>query len=840
MDWLQRLLLNGAPENTTLRAADWDLRGVFPWWVALLILAVGSAGVVYLYAHEGSRLSLFRRFLLAGLRIAAIALVLIMLLRPVLLAEFHGERTRPVVLLIDNTESMKQADRRLSEPDRLRLAIAQGLVPPDSSPSDSAPLASIPPEQLKDQPRVQLVKSLLTNPRLNLLRGMRSRGPLQPFLFGRKVGSPLEASADGKDTIPPDQRLLDSLTAEESQTALADAIHELLVRGGDLPTAIVIVTDGRDNASKRTLEEAARECHERGVPLHIYGAGSAEGGILQIKEVAAPSTIFVDDKPDAKDDPVEVPIRWRCRGFKQGTAVVTLTLGSQVIQREFPVREGEDLREVITFTPEKGKEEKRPLTARIEIKGHEEARDQVERMVQVKNSKVKVLYVENLPRREFKFIQPVLERDRRVLARFYLFEGDPKLAQNKPDPVSGAMFLEKFPENFPDAAPRDPDSRPYDLLILGDVPSTVLGKDGPRAIQKFVKEGGGLIVIAGQQHAPADYVNTPLAEVLPVEFTRMDFRSPTDTRTQPFKPVLTYNGEQSNLLALADNQTENLKLWKEDLWKDAQGFFWHYPVTGLRPSATSLLVHPELKIGAKADEKPMPLIASQYYGKGEVLFMGTDETWRWRHNAGDRLMARFWGQAVAQMGLPHLLGNSQRVQLELERAEAVLGRPGSVKARLLDNRYDPLTVETVPAKLYYLDAKDGERKERPIEFRRIRSQPGEYRAALPHDSPGRFELKVEKGASLEAASLLYRVDLPPRHELEVAGMAEEALRGAAQTSGGQFYREETLHLLVDNIEPSKASFVQRQEVLLWNPLALILFVGLVTAEWVLRKFSNLS
>ena len=45
MDWLQKVLVINAPENTSLQAADWNLRGVFPWWVALVILIAGCAGV---------------------------------------------------------------------------------------------------------------------------------------------------------------------------------------------------------------------------------------------------------------------------------------------------------------------------------------------------------------------------------------------------------------------------------------------------------------------------------------------------------------------------------------------------------------------------------------------------------------------------------------------------------------------------------------------------------------------------------------------------------------------------------------------------------------------------
>jgi len=42
----------------------------------------------------------------------------------------------------------------------------------------------------------------------------------------------------------------------------------------------------------------------------------------------------------------------------------------------------------------------------------------------------------------------------------------------------------------------------------------------------------------------------------------------------------------------------------------------------------------------------MPLLAGHLYGKGYVMFMGFDETWRWRFNTADKYFGRFWNQAV--------------------------------------------------------------------------------------------------------------------------------------------------------------------------------------------------
>lgn len=818
MNWLQRFHLIDAPPATTLESAELTLRGVFPWWVALLILLLSGVGFAYLYAHEGSRLGLLRRFLLIVLRLGLVALVLVLLLRPVLLAEFKGERPRPVVLVLDNSQSMKQPER-----------------------------------QSGGRQRIDLVKEVLGNESLTWLNRLQGRGPVQPFLLGRRLTRP-----------PLDEGLAAALTAGEGQTALADSVHDLLARSGtDLPAAIVVVSDGRDNASKLTLDEAARECRDKGVPLHIWGVGSSEGGTLELRDVAMPSTVFVDEKPGTPDDLVEVPVRWRLRGVREGTVVLTLSLGEQSLQREYAVkpaengkllvtwkvgeemrsqtvREGEDVNDTVTFTPVKSQEESRPFVARIALRDREDFRDRVERKVQVKNGKVKVLYVESTPRREYKFLQPVLDRDRRVLARFLLSEGDPRLADAKPDPKSGSMYLNQFPPNFPNPSPRDPDKRPYDLLILGDVSPAVLGQDNGESVKRFVEEGGGLVVIAGRRSTPARYVDTRLARLLPVEFVAREFKVLLQARTQPFKPVLTYDGQQSPLLSLADSADENLRLWREDLWKDREGqFFFCYPVTGLKPGATALLVHPEEKVADGSGDRPMPLIAWHYAGRGEVLFLGIEETWRWRQDRGDKLTGRFWGQVVQQLGLPHLLGASRQVQLALEGSELTVGRPVAVKARLLDNTYAPRTEPTVPATLTYLGNQEGDAAgERTLQLRAIKGQPGEYRASLPTDAPGRYQLKVP-GAP-EPSALEYRVELPPHHELETAGMAEDDLRAMAAASQGQFYRQEDLPTLPEKVEAKQASFTLRQEVLLWNPLAMVVFVLLITAEWTLRKYSNLS
>ena len=173
----------------------------------------------------------------------------------------------------------------------------------------------------------------------------------------------------------------------------------------------------------------------------------------------------------------------------------------------------------------------------------------------------------------------------------------------------------------------------------------------------------------------------------------------------------------------------------------------------------------------------------------------------------------------------------------MEQSEAVLGTPGYVHAKLFDGEFRPLKDEKIAATLEAIDPKPGQERSRQIMLEMVPGQPGEYRALLAHDSPGKFELKL---GGTRADGFAVPSKPAAAHEQESLGMAEDALRKAASASGGRFYREEELYKLGGEMEVRKTPFTQRQEVLLWGPLAMVLFVLLVTAEWMVRKFSNLS
>ncbi|HEY8503894.1 MAG TPA: hypothetical protein VIL46_04890, partial [Gemmataceae bacterium] len=700
----------------------------------VVLVALAAAGTGFLYARETVRMGAARRAALAGVRVAAFSLLGFLLLRPVWVTEVHGERARAVVLLLDNSQSLAQPDPRTGREDRLRVLLAYDRLPPDrpfGQPASQSEVIELPSDLPEAPTRADLVRAVLTNPRLNLLERLARVGPLQTFLFGQRLRA---ISAPPSPLLGPGGQgeWLGAFTATDSRTALADACAELLERdANELPAAVVVVTDGRDNASELPPADLARACAAAGVPLHIYGPGVARVGHAQLRSARIPDTLFVDDE-------VEVPVRWRVRGVREGTIELSLRLSGRTVgePKRLPVREGDDLRETLTFTPTRGdlaggeRQELEVVLRRIE--GGETFTDTLGKRVLVEDRKVRVLVVEDAPRWEYQYLQRALLRDRRVEADFVLLGGDPRAMQ------AGPPYLPGFPE-------KREAFFAYDLLILGDVPASLFGGERLTWLREFVAEGRGLVMIAGPRHAPAEYAaERKLAEVLPVEFGAVQFPIDSGERTQEYRPQRTPAGARSGVLQLADVPEENDRVWEE-----LRGWHWHYPVKRLRPGAVALLTHPREKAGGG----PMPLMASHYYGRGLVMFLATDETWRWRYNEQDRYFNRFWAQVVYRAGYRERRG-SERTRLSLSEAEHVLGRTGRVYARLFTPDYRPLEAPRVSARLEKRDAKPGEARFQTVTLEAVAGQPGDYVAVLPHDRVGEFTLTVEGS---EAGSLDYRV-----------------------------------------------------------------------------------
>jgi hypothetical protein len=464
-----------------------------------------------------------------------------------------------------------------------------------------------------------------------------------------------------------------------------------------------------------------------------------------------------------------------------------------------------------------------------------------------------------------------LLRDRRVDAKFYLTEGD-KVAMRSGPPwmvefsreLNGTLNLER--EEFRKLL------FDFDLLILGAVPGKYFSLEQQRVIREFVTEGGGLIHIAGRSYkenpekwtGPAAWAGewetrndkgetrlvatkppSPLGELLPVEFEAVRLPIQDLRPASPFVPVLAPAAARNPLVTLEDDPLDNAELWGKrgntigfSSEKQLKPLYWYYPVLKTKPAADVFLVHPNDHTPAP-DNKPMPLLVGHFFGKGYVLFVGFDDTWRWRFNSAEKLFGRFWSQAIYAAGLSRTVG-TKLTQLSLDTADPTVNGTGQIYARVFNENFKLLTDEEIEATLERVDA-DPNDKDRsvPIKLHKLSGQDGEYIAALPFDKEGRFRITVDP-RNKTPASLEYRVNYPPNHEKSLGSLDEEAMRKLCEATGGKFYREEDLYQLPNDVKPQATKVSSRKEWLLWNGWVMGLIIGLLTLEWFLRKFNGLS
>ncbi len=788
------------PLTTASLLAEITFRGVLPRVLVLGMVLFAVASAVWFYLRESVAIAPLRRAMLIGLRGLGFGVLGFLLLRPVWITEVTQERPRPVVLLLDNSQSMTLRDPRPERVDHFRAAIAYDQHDP-AQPIPEPPTSSSVMEGVPEQPRRgDLLRAVLANPRLNLQKRLEQIGPLQTYLFGLK----LRAAGAIEET----------LTWSDPATALYDAVAELSQREiNQRPAAIVLATDGLDNASQGDWLRLAQTCVDRDVPLYVYGIGNARYGAVELREVRIPETLFVDDE-------VAVPVRWRITGIPQSQVELHLELDGELVGKPKTVtaRPGEDYRDTLTFTPTPSQVQFRTQELRVVARlldATAPRQDQQSRWVSITDRKIRVLVVEDRPRWDYKFLQRAMLRDRRVEADFYLMKGDSRVLQ------SGPPFLAALP-------PTRGDLFRYDLVILGDVAARDLGPERQQWIRDLVADGRGLVILAGAKHAPATWEDTPLEELVPIDFAEIRFPIDSGEPSEEYQPQLTSFGRRSPFLQLADVAQEN-----STTWEALPGWYWYYPARKLRPGAVALLEHPTQQTEV---DTPMPLLATQFFGRGRVLYLASDETWRWRYNRQEAVFSRFWGQVVYALGFSGIRGN-QRTQLTLAEREHILGQTGRVYARLFDADFRPLKRPKVTARLEWLDAPPDVRRDQTITLEPVPETEGEYTQELPHDRLGRFLLQLDIG---ESTRLEYRVTLPANDERTPAGLAEDDMRRLAEQTGGAFYREEDLDQLPKQLSAKQSTVRERREILLWNKWMLLLVIGLLSAEWGLRKVTNLS
>src|SRR4029079_16680922 len=121
------------------------------------------------------------------------------------------------------------------------------------------------------------------------------------------------------------------------------------------------------------------------------------------------------------------------------------------------------------------------------------------------------------------------------------------------------------------------------------------------------------------------------------------------------------------------------------------------------------------------------------YGLGQVVYMGTDNTWRWREGSGGVLHPLIWSQIIQHLALQHLLGGSKRTQLSADKERYIAGERVTVFARLYDANFAPLHEPSVRGS--YASTSNAAMKG-DVLLRAVPDQLGMYRGDFVVSAPG--------------------------------------------------------------------------------------------------------
>lgn len=759
-EWILKAL--GADVDDVDTLVEWSLRWQTEQWGILAAVLMGVLGFIawWLYRKSPQDLSAGRRFILTVLRCSFLAVLLAILLQPVLILTLERTVVRIFPVLIDRTESMALKD-------------ADGST------------------------RLQKVGRAFTSEEgVQVFNSLEKDLAVSGFALGAES---LQEIADRSAELPP----------LGVKTALGDSLRLTMDRyRGSLLGGIMLVSDGGQN-SGAPLASVIEELKEAGVPVYAIGVGDLEARDVAVESVEVREVLLADDA-------APVTVQLRSQGMKGGSGRVIFTLGGVQVAEEEITFEEDGLQEVSAlFIPKRAGEY--ALEARFESDAGAEAlaENNVGRSaLRVVDRRLKVLLVDQAPRWEYKYLEAMLLRERRVALSSFLFEADREIAR-----VPGSPYLEQFPL-------RAEELFDYDLVILGDIAPRHLTEAHQELLSDYVATAGGaLVVVAGKRFMPSQFRRTPLERLLPVELAGNSITAANSMASRPVQLGLTRRGRESVMLRLGDDLDASAALWRR-----LPPIYWTARVSRAKPAAEVLLTRPNLG----GESETTPVLALHRYGSGEVLFLGTDNFWRFRRNVGDRYHSILWGQIIQRMAGARLLTESPRVNLQSDKRRYRQGDRVKVYARLFTANWEAREDEVVPATLISSDDPD---RRREVILRSIPDQPGIYRAEFSAEAPGNYRLAVP-GEEIATLDFTVRDD---NREHSRAALNDSLLRELAEQTGGAYFTLDQLAQLPAAITNRSARLSKLKEVDLWSsPLFFVVLILLLTLEWIVRKVSELK
>jgi hypothetical protein len=599
------------------------------------------------------------------------------------------------------------------------------------------------------------------------------------------------------------------------ETAIGAALDDVLRReSGKRLAGVILLSDGAQRAlAPRDLapQGPVRRLADLGHPLYALPFGQSRGlgqaRDVAIKDLSVNETVYVKNELSVHADV-------RIEGFGSQAIPIELLLESPAGKME-PVA-GEEVKAradgavvpvELNTIPQTPGEYKLTLRAKNQPSELVTTNNEMSTFVTVLKGGINVLYLEGALRVDTKYLLLSLDASADIKVDYVrIDERDPKQR-----PVD---LRERFQRGR------------YDVYLIGDVDSSFFTREELQSLAAAVRQGAGLAMLGGfHTFGPGGYQDTPLAEVLPFSMDarerqrvgdpiRADVQLAGPLKMQPTRPL----GERHYLMALGE-AADRGKIWEKLPALEGANRF-----GAPKPAAQVLAESPDGK----------PLLMVQEAG-GRVLAFAGDTTWHWWMEGFEQQHKRFWRQVILWLAHKDELGDGS-VWIKLaerrfgrrQRVEFTAGAQSPQGESLAEARYSAEVLLPDGTKRPVSLVRQGDHVSGAFD---ATHQAGDYTIAVTAEHAG-----APVGDS-RSRFLVFEQDL----ELDNA-VADPTLLAslAAMTkdAGGQSLAPEELPDLLRRIleKPPELEVEVQVKQTPWDTWPFfILFVGLISTEWYLRK-----
>jgi len=434
--------------------------------------------------------------------------------------------------------------------------------------------------------------------------------------------------------------------------------------------------------------------------------------------------------------------------------------------------------------------------------------------VRISEEKVKVLLIDGLPRWDFRFVKNAIRRDNGLGGR----------TEDQPDVLLETEWRRLATDQQAAALPQKlEDLAAYHTIILGDVSPEMLNADFVELLGKAVRDRGvGLIVAAGTQSMPHRFTKT-FRDLLPVKLKRntAGIEAPV---YNPFRMEISPDGVIHETMRLYDDPGRN-----QNVWGQMPPYYWCASAEQPAPAATVLAWNPNVETSFGKT----PLIAFHYAGEGKVMFVGTDSTWLWRQNVGDRFFYKFWGQGIRFVARrDESAGKESYVEVRPVRAQP--GEEAQLELMAFSRDGAPIETPTTKVSLLAPGSRD------TIELTADKNRKGLYTGKFTPEKPGVHRFVYQPPGGADPAEATIRVLVAPE-EYRHPNLNRPTLELLASATGGKMIKLDDFGSIPEKLAGEAELKQLHHEATIWdNWLTLSVLVLVYSFDVGIRRMMGLS